>query len=183
MNTGDKIALSTIAVVNQAIMESDNLETMCSHLAQLLVAALEIKGCVVFILDPKSQELEILSSFGLSISYLNKGPVLTNKSIANSIKGEPVIVQDINKSDKLQYPENAKAEGISAIISMPIRFRESVIGSLRLYHYEAWDLSERDITFLQCLSDHLGLAMSYTRVANALQLVKEAVTDIDNLWF
>jgi transcriptional regulator with GAF, ATPase, and Fis domain len=182
MNTGDKIALSTIAVVNQAIMVSDNLETMCSHLAQMLVAALEIKGCVVFILNPKSQELEILSSFGLSISYLNKGPVLTNKSIANSLKGEPVIVQDINKSDKLQYPENAKAEGIGAIISMPIRFRERIIGSLRLYHYEAWDLSERDITFLQCLSDHLGLAMSYTRVANALQLVREAVTDIDNLW-
>jgi len=183
MNTGDKIALSTITVVNQAITESDDLETMCTHLTQLLVAALEIKGCVIFILNPESQELEILSSFGLSISYLNKGPVLTNKSIANSIKGKPVIVQDINKSDKLQYPENAKAEGIGAIISMPIKFRGSVIGALRLYHYKAWDLSERDITFLQCLSDHLGLAMTYARLSNALQLVKEAVTGIHTVWF
>ena len=103
MNTEDKIALSTITVVNQAITESDNLETMCIHLAQLLVAALEIKGCAIFILNPESRELENLASFGLSISYLNKGPVLTNKSIAYSIKGKPVIVQDINQSDKLQY--------------------------------------------------------------------------------
>jgi transcriptional regulator with GAF, ATPase, and Fis domain len=183
MNTEDKIALSAITVVNQAIAESDELETMCTHLAQLLVAALGIKGCVIFILNPESQELEILSSFGLSISYLNKGPVLTNKSIANSIKGKPVIVQDINTSDKLQYPENAKAEGIGAIVSMPIKFRGSVIGALRLYHYKAWNLSERDITFLQCLSDHLGLAMTYTRLSNALQVVKEAVTGIHPLWF
>ena len=183
MDTADKIALSTITVVNQAITESDNLETMCTHLTQMLVAALEIKGCVIFILNPESQELENLASFGLSISYLNKGPVLTNKSIANSIKGKPVIIQDINQSDKLQYPENAKAEGIGAIVSMPIKFRGSVIGALRLYHHKAWDVSERDITFLQCLSDHIGLAMTYTRLSNALQIVKEAVTGIHTLWF
>jgi len=183
MNTEDKIALSTITVVNQAITESDNLETMCTHLTQLLVAALEIKGCVIFALNPESHELENLASFGLSISYLNKGPVLTNKSIANSIKGKPVIVQDINQSDKLQYHENAKAEGICAIVSMPIRFRGSVIGALRLYHHKKWALSERDITLLQFLSDHVGLAMTYTRLSYALQVVKEAVTGIHSVWF
>ena len=108
---------------------------------------------------------------------------MNKKSIANSIQGKPVIVQDINKSDKLQYPENAKAEGIGAIISMPIKFKGSVIGALRLYHYKAWDLSERDIMFLQCLSDQLGLAMTYARLSNALQLVKGAVTGIHSLWF
>ena len=51
MNEENKIALSTITVVTQAITESDDLETMCTHLTQLLVAALEIKGCVVFILN------------------------------------------------------------------------------------------------------------------------------------
>jgi transcriptional regulator with GAF, ATPase, and Fis domain len=183
MNKEDKIALNTISVVNQAITESDNLETMCTHLTQLLVAALEIKGCAVFILDPESHELEILASFGLSISYLNKGPVLTHKSIADSIKGEPVIVQDINQTDKLQYPENAKDEGIGAIVALPVTFRGSVIGALRLYHHRVWELTERDVTYLQCLADQLGLAMTYTRLSNALQIIREAVTGIHTLWF
>lgn len=182
MTTENKITLNTITVVNQAITESDNLETLCAQLNRLLVAALEIKGSAVFLLNPDSEELEMLSSFGLSLSYLNKGPILTQKSIADSIQGKPVIIQDINQSEKLQYPKHAKAEGIGAIVSMPINFRGSVIGALRLYHYEAWNLSERDITFLQCLSDHLGLAMTYTRLSNALQAVKEAVTNIPPLW-
>ena len=182
MNEENKIALSTITVVNQAITESDNLEAMCTQLTQLLVATLEIKGSAIFILNPESQELEIIASFGLSIAYLNKGPVLTNKSIVNSIKGKPVIIQDVNQSEKLQYPENAKAEGIGAIVSLPIKFKGSVIGALRLYHKKVWDLSERDITFLQCLSDQVGLAMTYTRLSNALQIVKEAVSGIHTVW-
>ena len=182
MSKENKIALSTINVFNKAITESDNLETLCAQLNQLLVGALEIKGSAIFLLNPDTQELENVSSFGLSLSYLNKGPILTQKSIADAVKGKPVIIQDVNQSDKLQYPEAAKAEGIGAIISMPVNFRGSVIGALRLYHYETWSLSERDVTFLQCLSDHLGLAMTYTRLANTLQAVKEAVSSIHPLW-
>jgi len=183
MQKEDKIAISTISVVNEAINKSENLETMCTHLTQLLVAAIEIKGCTIFILNPETQELENFASFGLSMSYLNKGPVQTGKSIAATIQGSPVIIQDVNQTDKLQYLEHAKEEGIGAIVSMPIRFRGSVIGVLRLYHHTAWDLSERDITFLQLMSDHVGLAMTYTRLSNALQTVKEAVANIHSLWF
>jgi transcriptional regulator with GAF, ATPase, and Fis domain len=182
MNMEDKIELNIVTVVHRAIAESDNLEIISTHLTQLLVAAMEIKGCALFVLNPESQELEILASFGLSISYLNKGPVLTGKSIVDSIKGIPIVVRDINQSDKLQYPENAKAEGIRAIVAMPIKFKGSVVGALRLYHHEPWDLSERDLELLQCLSDTIGLAMNCTRLLNALQIVKEAVTDIHQLW-
>ena len=70
----------------------------------------------------------------------------------------------------------------SAIVSLPIKFKGSVIGALRLYHKKVWDLSERDITFLQCLSDQVGLAMTYTRLSNALQIVKEAVSGIHTVW-
>jgi transcriptional regulator with GAF, ATPase, and Fis domain len=182
MNTEDKIGLSIVTIVHKALSESDSLEIMCTHLTQLLVAAIGIKGCAIFILNPESQELEIFTSFGLSASYVNKGPVLTTKSIADSIKGIPIIVRDINQSDKLQYPENAKAEGIGAIVSLPIKFKSSVVGTLRLYHSESWDLSEKDIELLQCLSDCIGLAMTCTRLLNALQIVREAVTDIHGVW-
>jgi transcriptional regulator with GAF, ATPase, and Fis domain len=182
MATEDKIAISIVTVVHQAISQSDDVENMCTHLCQLLVVALKIKGCAIFVLNPESQELEILSSSGLSISYLNKGPVLNNKSIADSIKGIPVIVRDITQSDKLQYPENAKTEGIGAIASLPIKFKSSVVGVMRLYHHETWDLSEDDIQLLQCLSDCIGMAMTCARLLNALQIVKEAVTDIDKVW-
>lgn len=182
MSREDTIELSTIAVVNKAITESHDLEIMCTHLTQLLVAGLGIKGCAIFILNPETEELESLASTGLSISYLNKGPVLSAKSIAETLTGKPIIVRDIEQSDRLQYPENARKEGIRAIVSFPIKFKGHVIGALRLYHREVWDLSSRDIDLLECLADNTGLAMTCSRLLNALQIVKETVTDIHAVW-
>ena len=182
MPTENKIDINTIAVVNQAVTESDNLETMCSHLAQLLTATLEIKGCAVFLLNPDSQELELLSSFGLSIAYLNKGPILSRKSLADAVRGNPVIIEDVSRSKKLQYPEHAAAEGIGAIVAMPVKYRKHVIGALRLYDHGPWNLSAKDMTFIHCLADTLGLAMTCARLANALQTVKEPANSVHALW-
>ena len=75
MNREDRIDVEIFKTVSKAIAESDNLEIMTHHLSQLLVAALEIKGCNIFVLNPVTKELERLASVGLSATYLSKGPV------------------------------------------------------------------------------------------------------------
>ena len=37
--------------------------------------------------DPETEELEVLASSGLSMKYLNKGPLFTGKSITATLKG------------------------------------------------------------------------------------------------
>ena len=86
MPVEEKIDIDIFKVVFRAIAESDNLEIMANHLTQLLVAALEIKGCTLFALNQENEELEVLASFGLSMKYLNKGPLLTGKSIGATLR-------------------------------------------------------------------------------------------------
>ena len=45
MSIEDKIDIDVIRVITRAIAESDNLVVMATHLTQLLVGALGIKGC------------------------------------------------------------------------------------------------------------------------------------------
>ena len=52
---------------------------------------------------------------------------MADKSIADSLKGNPVIISDVSKYSALQYPEEAKKEGIKAIISIPISFSQEII--------------------------------------------------------
>ena len=172
------IDIDLFKVVFRAMAQSDNLEIMSNHLTQLLVAALEIKGCTLFALNPETQELEVLASSGLSMKYLNKGPLLTGKSISATLKGEPVVIQDVNKTNLLQYPDDAKNEGIGAIVSVPIIFNDKSIGALRLYHHAAWEISQKDIDSLLVLAQNIGLAMTYTRILNALQTIRSAVDDM-----
>ena len=178
MGTIDKIDIDIFKVVTKAIAESDNLGIMTNHLTQLLVGALEIKGCTLFALNPETEELEVLASFGLSINYVNKGPLFVEKSIGPSLKAEPILIGDVSKTDRLQYPEDAKKEGIGAIVSLPIKFYSETIGALRLYHYEPWDISERDLDSLLLLGENIGLAMMYTRLLNSLQSIKETIKEL-----
>ncbi|MDH4012008.1 MAG: GAF domain-containing protein, partial [Desulfobacterales bacterium] len=61
----DRINMDIYKVVTRAIAASDNLEDMATQLTQLLVGALGIKGSTIFVLNPDTEELEALASFGL----------------------------------------------------------------------------------------------------------------------
>ena len=43
--------------------------------------ALESKGCVLFLFNRKTNELEVAASYGLSDEYLNKGPISSLRSL------------------------------------------------------------------------------------------------------
>lgn len=182
MSAEEKIDIDLFKVVFRAIAQSDNLEIMANHLTQLLVAALEIKGCTIFALNVELDELEVLASFGLSPEYVNKGPILSDKSIADTFDGKPFVIRDVSNTNKLQYPQDAAKEGIGAIVSVPINFSGKVIGAMRLYHHEVWDISDRDVDSLLVLSENIGLAMTYTRILKAIRTIRYTVDDIHDIW-
>ena len=141
MSSQDQISIDIFKVIARAMSQSSNLDIMANHMVQLLVAALDIKACTIFALNPETDELEILASVGLSLEYLDKGPIMADKSIVGTLKGESIVIRDVAGSDRLQYPEEAAREGIGAMVSVPILFSGTAIGVLRLYHREVWDIS------------------------------------------
>jgi len=84
--------------------------------------------------------------------------------------------------NRLQYPEEADKKGFVAIVSLPINFFGKVIGALRLYHHEVWDISDKDVDSLLVLAESIGLAMTYTRVLKALKTTKYTVDDVHGIW-
>lgn len=182
MGVEERIDIELFKVVSRSISASDDLELMAGQLTQLLTGALGIKGCSLFAFNPDSKELEILGSFGLSADYLYKGPILSEKSIARTVKGETVLVSDTETSDMLQYPEEAKKEGIRSIASLPVKHSGHVIGALRLYHPEPWKITVKDQDSLLLLAEIIGLAMMYARLRIALRVIDETVSDIHSIW-
>ena len=110
------------------------------------------------------------------------GAISSQKSINAIYKLEPIVIKDTSATDYLQYPEDAQKEGIKSIISLPIAFSEKLIGVLRLYNHQTWDISESDLETLVLFGDHLGMAMMYTRLLNAFLKIKETVSDVHDIW-
>jgi GAF domain-containing protein len=182
MTQENKINLELFQVLVQTISSAGNLDEMADRLTQLLAGSMGIKGASIFILNPDVEALELVSSAGLSLDYIHKGPLLVDKSIKIGSNREPVVIPDTTVSDRLQYPEKAQQEGVRAIVSYPIIVREKLIGSLRLYHSEVWQISDEDVRFVEILSHTIGLALLSFRLASAVGNVKDTVNDIHPIW-
>ena len=165
----------TLLKITHAVVSSKDPEDVAMLTVEGVKSALEAKGCALLLFNRKTKELEVAASFGLSNEYINKGPLSATRSIAESIKEGPVAIYDITDDPRIQYPEEARKEGIAAIINMPIKFRGGVLGSLRLYHPEIWHISEDDVNSLELLAETIGLAMTCASLFNAVSSIEDVI--------
>jgi GAF domain-containing protein len=174
MAARDKITVDLYQVLAHAASNSDDVDLMAEHLTQLLAGSMDLLACTIFLLNEESGELERLKSFGLSVPYMNKGRVFAGRS-GGPIINEPIIIPDVRDTDLLQYPEATIAEGIGAIVTVPIKHRDKLIGSIRLYHHKPWQISEPDLQALVVFGEIVGMAMTHVRLLNTLWSIRHIV--------
>jgi GAF domain-containing protein len=130
---------------------------------------LEVKGCTLFLINRKTDDLEIAAAYGLSQEYLDKGPVSALRSIADSFKDGPVAIYDVADDPRIQYPDAAVKEGIASIMSLPIVIHGTVIGALRVYTHEPWEFTLEDVNFIQAVAQLIGLALDRCRLSRGFK--------------
>lgn len=159
----------TLLKVTRAVAMSKSPEEVALLAAESVKSALEAKGTALLLFNRKTNELEVAASFGLSDRYVNKGPLSSLRSIASSLTEGPVVVYDVADDPRIQYPEEAREEGISSILSVPIFVRETPLGVLRVYSSEPWEASLEDVNFVQALAQIAGMALEMSRLYKGLK--------------
>jgi GAF domain-containing protein len=163
------INYETLLKVTHGVVMSRDPKEVVFLIVESVKSALEVKGCALLLFDRKSNELEVAASMGLSEEYLNKGPLSAMRSIAHSLKDGPVAIDDVTDDPRIQYPEEAKKEGISSILSVPIVLRENPIGVLRVYSAEPWEATLEDVNFVQAIAQIAGMALEMSRLYKGLK--------------
>ncbi len=159
----------TILKVTRAIMLSRDPEEVALLTVESITRALQAKGCALLLFNRKTDELEVAAAFGLSEDYLNKGPISSMKSIASSLKDGPVAITDVSDDPRIQYPEEARKEGIASILSVPIVVGENPIGALRVYSSEQWEATLEDVNLVQSLGQIAGMGLELARLYKGLK--------------
>ena len=67
------------------------------QITENIVKLLNIKACTIFLLDKTQNKLDVSASHGLSDAYLRKGPLDADKSIAETLGGQMVLILDMSK--------------------------------------------------------------------------------------
>ncbi|UCF91713.1 MAG: GAF domain-containing protein [Desulfobacterales bacterium] len=158
------INYETLLKITRAISATRDPEEVVLLTVESVKSALDVKGCTLFLINRKTNELEIAASFGLSENYLKKGPISSLRSIAQSLEEGPVAIYDVADDPRIQYPEEAKEEGIASIMSVPIAVHGNVIGALRVYTSQPWEFTMEDVNFVQAVAQIAGMAIDICRL-------------------
>jgi len=148
-----------------------------------IVIVLGVKASAIFLLDKKSKRLEISASYGLSEAYLKKGPVDAEKSIIESLAGNPVQVYDATNNTRTQYPEEAKKEGIASILSVPISVKGTIIGVLRIYTSQPLEFPNDEVELTCSLAEMGGIAIENAKMYHHLKIGYDSLFHDIHQWF
>ena len=152
-------------MLNSARSPEVILSSMVEHVAKTM----ETKGCSLLLLTPDKKQLLRIVAYGLSNWYARIGPALADKSMAESLEGKVVAVSNATTDERVQFRKQVAQEGISSILSVPVKLREEVIGVMRVYSSEPRKFTDADAYFAGAAADFGALALEAAKFYQTLQ--------------
>ncbi len=173
--------LGTLYLGAQTVSSSLDLQTVLERLVRATARAMGVSGASIGLLDSTGSRIEVAASYGVSSAYLNKGPIMVERSAVHTevlATGRPMIVQDEESRALLQYPEAMDAERIQSALYVRLQARNRPLGTVRAYSRRPNRFTEDDARFLSAIA-----AQGAVAIENALAYQALKKMDLDKSQF
>ena len=157
--------------ISKSIHSSTRVEEVLHLAVRKTTEALNAKGSILRILNLKTGELELNAAYGLSDRYLSKGHVSSTKVIEEICQeNRAIIIQDVQVDPRVQYPKEAKEEGIKMMVDLPLFMGQNVVGILRIFFDKQREFSEEELNFAIAIAEQCALAIDKARLIEKQQI-------------
>ena len=156
--------LIMLLLTSSIALAAEKVEDVLDAFVKGVTEAMGAKGCAVMLLSPDKKELVHRAAYGLSKEYIKKGAVHVNQSMSEVLKGQVVAVPNAPEDTRIEYREEAKKEGITSILSLPMVLRDEIIGEIRVYTAEQRDFSINEMYFAGVAANLAAIAMENARL-------------------
>ncbi len=170
------VRLQAINQISKVVGSTLDLKQVLERLVETTAKAMEVRACSIRMLDKSNRYLEPVAVYGLSQTYINKGPVdaLTNPLAKETLSGKVVNIPNAPQSPLLQYPLEARQEGIQSMLSAPLMGKSGPMGILRVYDVKANRFNKEDEDFISAIAAQGSIA-----IENAMAY--QAMSELDKM--
>jgi signal transduction protein with GAF and PtsI domain len=151
----ERMYLRSFQEISKILSSTLAVDEVLDQIVRQITEVMSLKGGTIRLVNPKTNTLELVAATGLSDKYLLKGPVDLDRSITEALSGRPVAIYDAVSDPRMQYPEQAKEEGIATLVAIPMVSKGKVIGVLRLVTAEPREFTMEEVDFA-CAVAELG---------------------------
>lgn len=159
--------LSVLDAISHLLTVSNfDLNTLLNEICRITTQELGVKACTIRLLDEDTGEMVLKAVYGLSLEYLSKGPVIAARSAFREVieRGEVSQIVDVSRDPRLQYSEEAIAEGICSRLTVGL-FRDGrAFGALSVYTDRPHEFSGDEIETFQTIANQAAVAVHLARL-------------------
>jgi len=151
--------------IHRAVNTRNSVKEVLDVVVAKSCEILNAKGSLIRILNKETDEFEVRAACGMGAQYLNKGPVTTEKLLADPTNLHEVIqIRDIWNAPRVEYPQNAWNEGIRMILDVPLAVENELVGLIRIYLEEARDFSKSELDFIVTIAEQCACIIKRVRL-------------------
>jgi PAS domain S-box-containing protein len=181
--------LSVLHSITTAINQLISLDDILTTAVDKIEGAVDVDGVLLYLLEEKTQELELKAYRGVSrefasrISRLKPGEGF-NGSVAQT--GEPSMIENSSTHPTLAT-EAVRAEGIGSQFIVPLLSGEKVVGTLSAFTHAVRHFAKEEQQLLILIGTELGVAVEKARLSEESRRVGERFRELfekahDAIW-
>jgi signal transduction protein with GAF and PtsI domain len=163
----ERMYLRSFQEISKILSSTLSVDEVLDHIVRQITDVMNLKGATIRLVNPKTNRLELAAAHGLSDRYLGKGPVDLDRSITEALSGRPVAIFDAVNDPRMQYPQEAREEGIATLVALPMVAKGKVIGILRLVTAEPREFTMEEVDFACAVADLGAQAISNAKMYEA----------------
>jgi GAF domain-containing protein len=169
--------ITTLAKVGQLMSSGQYLDEMLQLVVTMIAEMMQAKVCSIMLVDTQKNELVLKAAKCSSEEYWKRPNLKIGKSLISRVVKErsPLMVRDVTKEEGYLYPELASKEGVRSLVSVPMIYKDLVIGVINVYSAQERIFSTDDLRVLSTVADQAALAFENTKLTVAVQEGQEAL--------
>lgn len=164
--------LDVLYKVSEHLINTFDLKGTLQKITELAQEITESHACSLRLLDKENMELEIMATSGVSGGYSNKGKIKVGYGVGGyvALKGEPVMIPDLEKDDRIEYTSIMRQEGLRSLISVPIRTEEhEVTGIISVYRKEPYLFPKETVELLSTFANNVSIAVKSAQLFDRIK--------------
>jgi signal transduction histidine kinase/uncharacterized protein YigA (DUF484 family) len=169
----------SLASVSRTINTAVNLEEALQSITREARTLMSAKMAALRLLDDSREWLDLRASSGAGEAYLAKPRLSVAESLLGGVvrRRKPLQEENVQTSTRYQHGETARQEGLVALLSVPLLFRDKSFGVLSVYKDRPYTYSNEEIHILAALAELSAIAIQkarlYERVVDVEELLKQ----------
>ena len=160
--------LGTFVTLADSLVDDFDIVDVLQRLVDDCISLFDASAAGILLLSP-SNRLEVIELVELMQLRVGAGPC-----VEAATGGEVVSVDDIDQIAHRwpAFATDARASGFSSIHAIPLRLRDSTLGSLNLFRDEAGALNAADAAAAQALADIATISILQQRLVEESELAQ-----------